>query len=225
MGFTAGGETVVEVVAVLEKAVPKGRSELGIELPQVAVPVLEHRWRVLLPEVNRYRFREGVLRPASVPAVLRPCPPAGGLGFGRSRDFHRRHETVSGLGGNSSVIGMLVDDQGSALPGASRDPHRCRNAPHAADLGLRRGSFRFITLPPGSYFLEAQLEGFSSVQYPNVQVTSASNVQLEITMSSAVEDTITVTAESPLLDERSTSRTETIPLNQGGGGGPESGVS
>jgi hypothetical protein len=82
-----------------------------------------------------------------------------------------------------------------------------------------QGQFRLYGLPPGTYHLTAELEGFSSIEYPNVIVVSGSSVALEITMNAAVEDVITVTAESPILDERKTSRTETIPLNEGRGGG------
>ncbi len=67
LGFvTAGGPgapTVVEVVSVLERTIPKGRSDLALTLPQVASPVVEHQWRLLLPEGARYRFKRGDLRP------------------------------------------------------------------------------------------------------------------------------------------------------------------
>lgn len=76
LGFTRGAETEVEVVSVVERAIPGGRSQLGLELPQLSVPVLEHRWRVLLPEGNRYRFRSGDLRPASLPAYRTVQSPA-----------------------------------------------------------------------------------------------------------------------------------------------------
>lgn len=199
LGFASGSETVVEVVAVLEKAVPAGRSELGMELAQVMLPVLEHRWRVLLPEGNRYRFRSGDLRPTAPP----------------------RYRIVSSaqtnLGGSSSVIGRVVDDQGFPLPGATL----ILSGPLSplAQITDAEGRFRFATLPPGSYFLQAELEGFSTVEYPNVRVTAGGTASVEITLSAAVEDVITVTAESPLLDERETGRTETIPLNQSGSGG------
>ena len=64
LGAGTGGERVVEVVAVLDKATPKGRSQLSFQLAQVQAPVLEHSWRLLLPESARYRFRAGDLRPA-----------------------------------------------------------------------------------------------------------------------------------------------------------------
>src|SRR4029079_9747313 len=65
LGFETGREPLVEVVSVLEKAIPKGRSELALSLPQIAAPVQVHEWRVLLPDGAKYRFRSGELRPAS----------------------------------------------------------------------------------------------------------------------------------------------------------------
>ena len=66
LGFETGREPVVEIVSVLEKAIPAGRSELSLTLPQIAVPVQAHEWRVLLPDGPKYRFRSGELRPATV---------------------------------------------------------------------------------------------------------------------------------------------------------------
>jgi hypothetical protein len=65
MGGKEGEPAVVEVVAVLERGLPPGRSQLGLELAQLGVPVLDHRWRLLLPEGARYRYRQGDLRPAA----------------------------------------------------------------------------------------------------------------------------------------------------------------
>jgi hypothetical protein len=63
LGFESGAKAVVEIVAVLERAIPAGRSQLALELPQVRIPVLDHRWKLLLPEGPRYRFQRGDLRP------------------------------------------------------------------------------------------------------------------------------------------------------------------
>src|SRR5262245_42249759 len=41
LGFETGRESVVEIVAVLDKAIPRGRSELGLTLAQVNAPVQE----------------------------------------------------------------------------------------------------------------------------------------------------------------------------------------
>ena len=63
-GGKEGEPAEIEVVSVVERAVPPGRSRLALELAQVAYPVLDHRWRLLLPEAARYRFRSGDLQPA-----------------------------------------------------------------------------------------------------------------------------------------------------------------
>ncbi len=199
LGFAGGAETVVEVVAVLEKAVPGGRSELGMELAQVTVPVLEHRWRVLLPEGNRYRFRSGDLRPTGSPA--------------HTIMFIANEETsfsAQGLGGSSAVYGKVMSEDGVPLPGVAMTLTGGLNP--LVQITDSQGQFRFVTLPPGSYTLEAQLEGFATLEYPNL-VVSGGAVTVEMTLNTGVEETITVTAESPLLDERRTGQTETIPLN------------
>jgi hypothetical protein len=61
-----GQRTSIEVVAVLEQAIAPGRSQLAVELARVASPVLEHSWRLLLPDGPKYRFAGGELHP--VPA-------------------------------------------------------------------------------------------------------------------------------------------------------------
>ena len=66
LGFETGKESVIEIVSVLEKAIPSGRSDLALTLPQLAVPVQVHEWRVLLPNGPQYRFRSGELRPTTM---------------------------------------------------------------------------------------------------------------------------------------------------------------
>jgi hypothetical protein len=64
LGAESDRATVVEVISVVERAIPPGRGRLALELPRIATPVLEHRWRLLLPERAEYRYRAGELAPA-----------------------------------------------------------------------------------------------------------------------------------------------------------------
>ena len=64
------------------------------------------------------------------------------------------------------------------------------------------GNYRFPGLDPGTYYIKAELDGFSTVEQPNVIVALNRNTTINFTLSTAVEDVITVTSESPLLDER-----------------------
>lgn len=204
LGFASGTESRIEVIVVLEKAVPAGRSQLALELPQVAVPVLDHRWRLLLPEGSRYRFRDGDLRPVTEEMVVRSV----------DYDVEEREKTaVHGPGGNAGLAGTVVDEEGGPLPGVTVTLQPPAGPP-IRQVTNAKGQFRMIGLAPGTYRLKAELEGFSSVEYPNVSVNAGRSTGIEVSLYAAVEETITVTAESPLLDERRLSTGATIDMDE-----------
>jgi hypothetical protein len=206
LGFDTGKDAVVEVVSVLSAAIPKGRSDLALSLPRVAVPVLEHRWRLLLPDGAHYRFRSGDLRPV-VEQPRSGEPVSGGSGGYQGAwsadstlitDMAALGGTTNGPGGNANLYGVVHDDKGAALPGVTITLSTDHGV--LAAVTNAQGQFRILKLFPGTSSLKAELEGFSSIDYPNVVLNEGRNTTLEISLSSAVEDVITVTAESPLLD-------------------------
>ncbi|HEY0556316.1 MAG TPA: carboxypeptidase-like regulatory domain-containing protein [Thermoanaerobaculia bacterium] len=217
LGFDTGKDAVVEVVSVLSAAIPKGRSDLALSLPRVAIPVLEHRWRLLLPDGARYRFRSGDLRPV----VEQPRFVGTDAGGDHAvwivdsmviTDMAAPGATTNGPGGNANLYGTVYDDKGEALPGVTIT----LSTDHGTLVATTnaQGQFRFLQLFPGSSKVKAELEGFSTIDYPNVQLNDRRNTSIEIKMSAAVEDVITVTAESPLLDDRARPRPEEEKRNE-----------
>ena len=99
-----------------------------------------------------------------------------------------------------SLFGVVADNDGSALPGVTVTLEGM-GAPRVT-VTDENGNYRFPGLDPGSYYLKAELDGFSTVEQPNVVVALNRSTTINFTLSSAVEDVITVTSESPLLDER-----------------------
>ncbi|HEY9420186.1 MAG TPA: carboxypeptidase regulatory-like domain-containing protein [Thermoanaerobaculia bacterium] len=99
-----------------------------------------------------------------------------------------------------NVYGTVKDEQGQALPGVTVTLEGV-GAPQVL-VTDEQGLFRFLNLYPGQYSVKAELDGFSPVEYPDVAVRVGSNANIEVTLSSAVTDVITVTGESPILDER-----------------------
>ncbi|MEO8035032.1 MAG: carboxypeptidase regulatory-like domain-containing protein, partial [Acidobacteriota bacterium] len=66
------------------------------------------------------------------------------------------------------------------------------------------GDFRFVNLSPGSYAVKADLSGFGSATRTGIQVGMGSNVDIKMTLAPTAAESITVTAEAPLLDVRKT---------------------
>ena len=107
-----------------------------------------------------------------------------------------------------NLYGNVTDNEGAALPGVTVTLTGI-GAPRV-QVTSAEGEFRFLGLNPGNYQVVAELDGFSTVEYPNVNIRVGASVTLDVTMTPAIEDTITVTSESPLLDERSISRGTTV---------------
>ena len=114
------------------------------------------------------------------------CLLAGGLAFGQST--------------TGNLYGTVTDESGAPLPGVKVT---------IAGIGAAReqftneqGAFRFLALDPGGYTVTAELDGFGGLEYPDVAIRLGRSTDLPLTITAALEETITVTAESPLLDER-----------------------
>jgi len=224
LGFDSGARAVVEIVAVLERAIPPGRSQLALDLPQVRIPVLDHRWKVLLPEGPRYRFNHGDLRPAvnrqpsvvlssaiptsrdpwallkKTPGVLTDRINVGGNEAGQQSAY---------IGPLAVLRGRVIDEQGSVLPGVTLTLSGSSISP-AVQVSNPQGLFQMTGIPGGNYHIKAELEGFNTIEYPSVNLSSGQTMSIEITLSTAVQDVITVAAEAPLLDERKISTGATI---------------
>jgi len=104
-------------------------------------------------------------------------------------------------GGN--IYGSVTDESGAPLAGV-----RVTLVGPDATVHFTTGSqgqFRFLNLGPGSYKLTSALTGFTTVNRENVVIAVGSNVELTMSMKvAAVEETITVTAETPTIDTQKT---------------------
>src|SRR5262249_51741886 len=99
-----------------------------------------------------------------------------------------------------NVYGKVSDQSGAALPGVTVTLDT-GEAPQV-QVTNAQGEFRFLSLAPATYRIKAELQGFSPVDYPHIVINVGRNTNIELTMNSAIEDVITVTSESPLLDEK-----------------------
>ena len=108
-----------------------------------------------------------------------------------------------------NIYGTVIDQSGAVLPGTA--------VSLTSDFGNRsttsgsQGEFRFLNLDAGRYKISVALAGFSTVNR-EVTVVTGENVNVSFPLKVAtVEETLTVTAEAPLVDpkKRGTSTTMT----------------
>ncbi len=98
------------------------------------------------------------------------------------------------------IFGTVEDDDGAVLEGVTVTgvgPENLRPVV-TDDVGI----FRFVDLAPGYYTLEAAREGFSTVISSGVQVDTGRTTTVTIDLRADKDYTITVTAETALLDVR-----------------------
>ena len=115
---------------------------------------------------------------------------------------------VLAQGNVGNVYVEVTDTEGNPLPGVTVELSGFGAA--KVQISTAQGEARFLALDPGDWSLKASLDGFSTVEYPRINVRITRNTTVQVQLSSAVEEVITVTSESPLLDERRITSGSTI---------------
>ncbi len=105
-----------------------------------------------------------------------------------------------------SITGTVTDPDGAALPGVAVTIAG-NQVPTATVFTQANGVYRFPVLPPASdYAVTFGLEGFKTVIQEGLPVRVGGNTQINVAMQlSTVEETVTVTGASPIVDVKSTS--------------------
>jgi hypothetical protein len=102
-----------------------------------------------------------------------------------------------------NIYGTAADESGAPLPGVAVSVKGAAGTVNT--ISGSDGRFRVLNLSPGSYKVTATLTGFTTVNRENVVVATGTNVDISVGMKVAsVEETITVTAETPVIDTKRT---------------------
>jgi hypothetical protein len=111
----------------------------------------------------------------------------------------------------ATIAGVVRDSSGAVLPGVTVEatsPALTEKVRSAVTDGS--GQYRIVTLPPGRYDLRFSLTGFTTVQRDGVNVSGSGVIPINADMRvGALQETITVSGESPLVDTQTTRR-ETV---------------
>ncbi|MEP6893263.1 MAG: carboxypeptidase-like regulatory domain-containing protein [Gaiellaceae bacterium] len=127
------------------------------------------------------------------------------------------HAFAQGGGASTtgSINGKVSDSSGGVLPGVTV------NATSRSLMGVQTsvtdtgGNYRFPALPPGIYTVTFELPGFNTLKREGIEIsmgfTAAVNVELAV---ASLQETVTVTGASPVIDTSSTRVQQNFKLEQ-----------
>jgi outer membrane receptor protein involved in Fe transport len=103
-----------------------------------------------------------------------------------------------------NILGTVKDDSGAVVPGATatiRSPALLGGS--ATFLTNDKGQYRFLNLAPGFYSLTVEISGFRTYIEDGLRVQVGATIERNVSLPlAALAESITVTAESPLLDTK-----------------------
>jgi hypothetical protein len=112
----------------------------------------------------------------------------------------------------ASIAGSVRDSSGAVLPGVSVET----SSPALIEkvrttVTDDRGLFRIVSLPPGTYSVTFSLTGFNQVKRDGIELSGAFTAQIDVALIvGGVSETVTVAADTPIVDVQSIRRQTTI---------------
>jgi hypothetical protein len=115
------------------------------------------------------------------------------------------HPSAASAQSNSNIAGVVKDSTGAVLPGVTVEaasPSLIEKVRTAVTDSA--GQYKIVNLVPGSYIVTFTLQGFNAVRREGVALTASftANINADLRVGS-LEETITVTGETPTVDIQS----------------------
>lgn len=105
-----------------------------------------------------------------------------------------------------AIIGAVTDSSGAVLPGVTVNLSGPSMMGVQTSVTSEEGAYRFIAVPPGEYKLTFDLPGFSAVNREGIRLTANFTATINVALGmAALEENVTVTGASPVVDTTSTS--------------------
>ena len=189
---SASASRVIEVDAKRKDAGPPASGDFGVA--QAALPAAASvvSWTIVLPDDRRYRFvaSSGIQKAgwsADAPAMV-------------TRSDVKPASWMASPAPKGELNLQVADRDGTPLPGVSIQLKDARSGVTRAGVTDSDGKARFWNLPDSDYVVESSLAGFGrSERRVPLRGGAGANVNETLKLSSVAE-TITVTADTPMID-------------------------
>src|SRR5881397_949404 len=119
---------------------------------------------------------------------------------------------IAGAQAGAALTGVVTDTSGAVLPGVTveaRSPGLIEQV--RSSVTDETGRYRIVDLRPGTYSVTFTLPGFATVLREGIELsgTFVANVNAELRVG-ALQETVTVSSETPVVDTQSTKTTENL---------------
>ncbi len=108
---------------------------------------------------------------------------------------------ASAFGQNAQIVGTIKDQTGGVLPGVTVTATNTATGLARSEVTDAQGNYRLVALPPGSYALKTELQGFRTETRPAIVLVIDQTATINVTLTpAAMAETVTVTGEAPVVD-------------------------
>jgi hypothetical protein len=102
---------------------------------------------------------------------------------------------------NGTIEGTITDEQGALLPGVVVTVQNIETGDFRVVVTSESGLYRAPLLPLGLYRVAAELPGFKKFEQTGITLRAGQTAVIDVTLSiGAVQETVTVSADSPIVD-------------------------
>jgi hypothetical protein len=206
-GFRPDGPYTVSFVYLHAGAPFNKKGNMQMTLPKMDLPVSVVEWELFIPDRYRAdRFDGNVIAASLIDTAGEFEMSSGGgggvgagsgigPGFGGGAGGGTYVEPVSG-----QILGRVLDSNGGALPGVTVTATGSGGTRTA--ITDERGQFVLSNVPSGAVNLTGALAGFANARRSLIFDQRPRRADL-VMQPGGVQETVTVTAEAPLIDMRS----------------------
>ena len=110
---------------------------------------------------------------------------------------------------------IVSDPQGQPVPNASVTARDTARGIERVATGNGEGQYSFLSLPPGSYVVTVNAQGFGKANAPDVVITVGGSLELPISLTVAsTTETVEVSSAAQAIETAQTSTTDTVDQRQ-----------
>ena len=200
-GFRPDGPYNVSFVYIHAGPAFAKKGTMQMTLPRMDVPVSLVEWELFVPA----QFRADRFTGTAIAAHLVEAT--------RFVEVEQAAHAVPGAlaAAAGQIVGRVVDTTGAPIPGATIVAEA--NGRRLTTVSRADGQYAFSGLPSGPVAVSSQLHGFKTVRRSVIFDQRPRQLDFELA-AGALSETVTVTADAPVIDMRTSAAEQTITMDQ-----------